>query len=80
MPCQGTYTCIGGDTYDCTGNTSWQCAQNSCNGWTSNNCYWVDEGSGCDYTSCCNYMFPGGDVIVGPCTANCWAPCYDCCG
>ena len=79
MPCNGqchTYT----QSVDCTGGSQWSCGCPSGNFFT-NNCNWVEEGSSCDFTSCCNYIHYGGEWVVGPCVAGqCMGDCWSCCG
>tara|TARA_B100001094_G_C18195084_1_gene810222 strand:+ start:2932 stop:7605 length:4674 start_codon:yes stop_codon:yes gene_type:complete len=84
MPCNGTYTCLTGQTYSCTGN-QWSCNSGCGAGQTAaDNCYWSDPGSGCDWDSCCTWYYPNQDgqmcAVTGPCTGSCPGGCHSCCG
>ena len=52
MPCNGTYTCLTGQTYSCTGNDNWSCGSQCGAGNTAaDNCYFTDNDSCLLYTS-----------------------------
>ncbi len=86
MPCNGTYTCLTGQTYSCTGNDNWSCGSQCGAGQTAaDNCYYTSDDSGCSWDMCCTIYYPdpngnGMCTVTGPCTASCPGTCHSCCG